>query len=427
MYTINKECLLPYNGTEGLLGNKYTWKSSNSDALSVDTRSLAVEELSKFGYTEEQIKAYKDKGTNYVTVVVANPGDKVPASGIKVTLTGSMEVDDKAYSKSFDIMVYPENNSEETTDESKARADLNAITSISSGMTISSSKTIDLPSVGTVNGSNITWSSSDSSYINTNTGKVTIPSSSRTVVLTATAEFGTAKVTKQFSIYLKGTNSSSGGSGGSGGGGSSRPLIVPGTVTNDNEKFGTDAYTPEDTSKMIFNDIEGVSWAKEAIEALYNKNVISGYGNGFFAPERSVTREQFVKMLVGALGLDTNTESSVSFSDVPEDEWFTPYINAAAALGIVSGKDDGSFGVGESITRQDMAVMCTRALNAVGKTLGEGSSSFNDGDKISDYAKSAVGSMAAAGYLTGDENGSFNPTDTATRAQTAVVLYRIIK
>ena len=132
-------------------------------------------------------------------------------------------------------------------------------------------------------------------------------------------------------------------------------------------------------------------------------------------------------MLVGALGLDTNTESSVSFSDVHEDEWFTPYINAAAALGIVSGKDDGSFGVGESITRQDMAVMCTRALNAVGKTLGEGSSSFNDGDKISDYAKSAVGSMAAAGYLTGDENGSFNPTDTATRAQTAVVLYRIIK
>ena len=42
-------------------------------------------------------------------------------------------------------------------------------------------------------------------------------------------------------------------------------------------------------------------------------------------------------------------------------------------------------------------------------------------------ALAGCGSMAAAGYLTGDENGSFNPTDTATRAQTAVVLYRIIK
>ena len=47
-------------------------------------------------------------------------------------------------------------------------------------------------------------------------------------------------------------------------------------------------------------------------------------------------------------------------------------------------------------------------------------------DTISDYAKDAVSKMAGAGYITGDENAYFNPMDTATRAQTAVVLYRVI-
>ena len=179
--------------------------------------------------------------------------------------------------------------------------------------------------------------------------------------------------------------------------------------------------------QLIFNDIQSVDWAKEAIEALYEKGVVAGYGNGLFAPNYSVTREQFVKMLVSALELDTNIESDKTFTDVKGDDWFAPYINAAAVLGVVAGREDGSFGVGESITRQDMAVMCMRALTVAGKAPAETDASFADSANISDYAKTAVGSMAGAGYLTGDENGSFNPLDTATRAQTAVVLYRIIK
>ena len=177
---------------------------------------------------------------------------------------------------------------------------------------------------------------------------------------------------------------------------------------------------------MIFNDIENITWAKEAIEALYNKGIVTGYGNDLFAPNYNVTREQFVKMIVGALNLSSDAETELAFTDVAADTWYAPYIKTAVALGVVTGKDATTFGVGESITRQDMAVMCVRALAATGVVL-DGGAYLSDADEISEYAKGAVSQMVTAGYITGDENGNFNPSDTATRAQTAVVLYRIIK
>lgn len=145
-----------------------------------------------------------------------------------------------------------------------------------------------------------------------------------------------------------------------------------------------------------------------------------------FAPNYNVTREQFVKMLVIALELESSSDEVAKFEDVAADAWYAEYINTAVTLGIVNGKDETTFGVGESITRQDMAVMCERALTVKGIELN-GSADLADSDKISDYAKDAVSKMVAAGYITGDENGDFNPFDNATRAQTAVVLYRIIK
>jgi hypothetical protein len=343
-----------------------------------------------------------------------------------------MEINGTPYSKEFRIFLTPSgSNGTELTDAEKAKADLNAVTGITSGSTISKATTLDLDSIGSKYSSDITWKSSDSSIISSS-GKVTLPSGSSTksVILTATAKNGDATETKTFTVYVKGKSTSTSGGGGGGGsssGSSSSATRVLGTVSTTTDKYETDAYTPEETSKMIFNDIENVSWAKDAIEALYNKGIVSGYGNGLFAPNYSVTREQFVKMVIGALGIDTDADTTSLFSDVNGDEWYAPYIMTAARLGIVTGKDDGSFGVGESITRQDMAVMCTRALKAAGidadaKTVV----TFGDENSISNYAKDAVLQMAAAGYLTGDENGCFNPLDTATRAQTAVVLNRII-
>ena len=423
VYTIDKASVLPYNGTGGLSGNRYTWTTSDPNTLNIATKSVAVEDLGQYGFTDEQIENYKNNNANYVTVVVAEPSEKLPAEGKYVTITAAMEVDDIIYSKDFKILVKPTGAGAET-DLAKAKADLAAITGVTNGMTVSTSKYLTLDEKGSVYGSAITWETSNKSLINTD-GYVSIPSSSQSVVLTATAVYGEATATKKFTINLKGSKTSGGGGGGGGGSSSSASRVV-GTISTPTETFETQAYTPEQTSEMIFNDIDHVAWAKDAIEALYEKGVVSGYGNGLFAPDYSVTREQFIKMLVTALKLDTNIVAETSFTDVADDAWYAPYINAATVLGITTGKDDGSFGVGESITRQDMAVMCVRALTVAGMAPAEAAPVFGDSNSISDYAQSSVGSMAGAGYLTGDENGNFNPLNTATRAQTAVVLYRII-
>jgi hypothetical protein len=432
-YTADSVFRLQHMGIDGLTGQTYTWISENKGLLTISSESVPIDEITKYGYTEEEAEQYKKSGISYLLMTLAQPNsDKISESGEYVTIKGMMEINGTPYSKEFRIFLTPSgSNGTELTDAEKAKADLNAVTGITSGSTISKATTLDLDSIGSKYSSDITWKSSDSSIISSS-GKVTLPSGSSTksVVLTATAKNGDATETKTFTVYVKGKSTSTSGGGGGGGsssGSSSSATRVLGTVSTTTDKYETDAYTPEETSKMIFNDIENVSWAKDAIEALYNKGIVSGYGNGLFAPNYSVTREQFVKMVIGALGIDTDADTTSLFSDVNGDEWYAPYIMTAARLGIVTGKDDGSFGVGESITRQDMAVMCTRALKAAGidadaKTVV----TFGDENSISNYAKDAVLQMAAAGYLTGDENGCFNPLDTATRAQTAVVLNRII-
>ena len=431
-YIADKDFLLMYTGTGALTGNVYSWKSSNPDVLSVGVKSIPVEDLLKYGYTQEQIDKYKEQGKNTVAVTLAElDNDNIPEEGVKVTLTGSMIVDDETYKKEFTVLVKKSNSSEgDLTDKEKAEADIaNAIANIK-GKTYYSNTMLDFTKTGKLYGSEIEWSSSNTDVI-TDFGDVIRPSTTTTttVKITVTAKYGEEVVEESFNVYVRGskTTSSSGGGGGGGGGASSGSggIRVSGAVTGPSTSFGTEALTPEEAAGLIFNDIGSVDWAKEAIEALYEKNIISGYGNGLFNPNGAVTREQFVKMVVLALGLSSDSSEGMPFTDVDSQEWYAPYISTAYDLGIVTGKDDGSFGIGESITRQDMAVMCMRALNAAGIELTQ-DASLNDMDTISDYAKDAVSKMAGAGYITGDENAYFNPMDTATRAQTAVVLYRVI-
>ena len=80
---------------------------------------------------------------------------------------------------------------------------------------------------------------------------------------------------------------------------------------------------------------------------------------------------------------------------------------------------DTEFGIGMSITRQDMAVMIDRLMNLAGT---EGAAAFSDGDNIASYAREAVARLSAAGIMNGSDN-MFRPTDRSTRAEAAVVIW----
>lgn len=175
-----------------------------------------------------------------------------------------------------------------------------------------------------------------------------------------------------------------------------------------------------------FSDVPDSHWCAEALQALSERGVISGAGNGQFLPERPVTRAEFSKMLILALFEDSSLASGVDFSDVTETDWFSGYVGAAAALGIVTGAGDGTFLPNETVTRQDMAVMLHRALAKSGMVFME-SKTFIDGGEISDYAKEAVSQVAGAGMLNGMEDGRFYPHSELSRAQAAKALYEAIR
>ena len=131
-------------------------------------------------------------------------------------------------------------------------------------------------------------------------------------------------------------------------------------------------------------------------------------------------------MLVLAFDLKNDGNSDISFSDVNTDEWYAPYIKTAYALGIVKGVSEEEFGIGIYISRQDMAVMITRAKNIeTADNMPE--NTFADEDQIADYARVSVAYLKNAGVINGYDDGSFRPYGNATRAETAKILYGLLK
>ena len=131
-------------------------------------------------------------------------------------------------------------------------------------------------------------------------------------------------------------------------------------------------------------------------------------------------------MLVCAFSDKTQAAKETNFSDVDPNEWYAEFVFAAVESGIVNGKGDGTFGVGENITRQDMAAMAYRAaLKNI--SPDDESDIFDDFDSVDAYAKGAVTVMAQKGIINGKGNRMFCPLDNATRAEAAKVIFEIIQ
>lgn len=221
------------------------------------------------------------------------------------------------------------------------------------------------------------------------------------------------------------TQPSTGGGGGGGGGSSSGGggMTFPGTNTakpDDAQKEQTQEQTP---TAPIFADVAPGFWGYEAIEALYNKGIVSGVSSSEFAPNQSVKREEFIKMLVVLIGLDGNGKQD-TFTDTDKSAWYSPYLAVAQECGLAFGKENGSFGVGEVLTRQDMAVLAARVL---GTTERGAAKTFADEGEISNYAKNSVEILCGLSIMNGTGDGNFAPKATATRAQAAKVIYEISK
>ena len=174
-----------------------------------------------------------------------------------------------------------------------------------------------------------------------------------------------------------------------------------------------------------FTDIEDVAWAKDAINDLFERGIISGKSEGKFAPNDTVKREEFVKLIVCALGL-YDKAATCEFSDAGADDWYYSYIGSAVRHGIIGGMGDNLFGAGQEITREDIAVILCRAKGLIAEEQALSEPSFSDWENVSDYAKESLAVMVEKGIMNGITETELAPKLPATRAQAAVMIYRII-
>ncbi len=172
-------------------------------------------------------------------------------------------------------------------------------------------------------------------------------------------------------------------------------------------------------------------WAKNAINSLVEKGIITGINDTEFKPEEKITRAQFARLLITALDIGVNPGASISFKDVPASAWYYDSVMAAVNAGLITGYGDGIFAPDENISREQMAVIISRALHMKSATtLADGNSEqvinkFTDKGDISPWAEQGVNLAVSCGILNGVSESTFAPQVPASRAEAAVMILQL--
>lgn len=121
----------------------------------------------------------------------------------------------------------------------------------------------------------------------------------------------------------------------------------------------TEQIEADKTYSSTFNDVAKDCWAANYIGYMQQFGIVTGYEDGSFRPDAPVTRAEFAAI---ASRFEKLTQGSASFTDVPDTHWAVKYINFAATRGWVTGYEDGTFKPEHSITRAEVAAVTCRLL-----------------------------------------------------------------
>lgn len=181
-----------------------------------------------------------------------------------------------------------------------------------------------------------------------------------------------------------------------------------------------------------FSDVDN-HWAKDAINDMGSRMVVTGIGNNNYAPDRNITRAEFAAIMVRALGLEPGTGTS-GFGDVAATDWYSGYIKAATSYGIIKGYDNGSFSPNETITREQAVTMIARAMTITKLSVALSDSeadqllsAFPDGADVSDYATGSMAACLKTGIISGTSDTTISPKADITRAEVAVMVERLLQ
>ena len=190
------------------------------------------------------------------------------------------------------------------------------------------------------------------------------------------------------------------------------------------EEAPMDDRTEALMAKESRTDISG-HWAESMIRNAMQKGIMTGVGNGDFAPNAAMTRGMLITALGRMEGVKAGMYEGGSFADVKQEDYFASFVAWAVAENIASGMSETVFAPNAEVTREQLAVFLYQYAQKKGIALTGESKTFTDAEGISDWAKDAVAALTGAGLLNGRPDGSFNAKGKATRAEVATVLVKL--
>lgn len=179
-----------------------------------------------------------------------------------------------------------------------------------------------------------------------------------------------------------------------------------------------------------FSDVPDSQWYAPYVTDLAVKGILNGKSDGIFDPNGAVKRGEFTKILAAASGEDLGAyQGNTKFSDVAQNMWYAKYIQWASAKGMVSGTSATTFAPEANITRQEMAVMLKRYADYKKITLPKTVTgvTFADSGSIASWAQDAISNLQQAGIISGIGGNQFNPLGNATRAEAAKMISLFLK
>lgn len=187
-------------------------------------------------------------------------------------------------------------------------------------------------------------------------------------------------------------------------------------------------YIPITVKRPVpFDDVREEDWFYDAVKYVYEQELLSGTGDGLFAPNSDMSRSMLVTVLWRMAG-SPETDAETHFEDVKPEDWFAQAVSWAAETGVVNGVTPECFAPSDPLTREQIAAMLYRYHTIVcGMRAESGTlSDFPDGDAVSDWAKESVSWATAQKIISGRGGGRIQPVEKATRAEVATMIMRYL-
>ncbi|MFN6469568.1 MAG: fasciclin domain-containing protein [Nostoc sp. SerVER01] len=183
------------------------------------------------------------------------------------------------------------------------------------------------------------------------------------------------------------------------------------------------------TSTVNLSDVTSDYWARPFIQALADNNVISGFPDGSFRPNQSVTRAEFAALIQKAFGNQNRIRqlSAGGFSDVPAGYWAAAAIQNAYEIGFLSGYPGNVFRPNQQIPKVEAIVSISNGLGLSASDTSTLNTSYSDASAIPNYAVSSVAAATQANLVVNyPDVKQLNPQQPLTRAEAAALLYQAL-